>query len=116
MLAAYLKFIVAKLLIFERKVFFFFPKSTVLCKINESKFRRNLPKLCDTLKKANFRRYFDAAIVPISLKFGANVRNFAWHFVPRTTKFRLKFCLGKRKLAQQFIWGEKFRGTFRLLE
>ena len=87
--------------------------STMLCKIKE---RRNLPKLCDILKKANFRRYFDAPIVHISLKFRANVRNFAWLFVPRTTKFRLKFRLGKRNFAQQFIWGVKFRGTFRLLE
>ena len=89
---------------------------TVLCKSNESEFRRNLPKLCDISKKANFRRYFDAPIVPISLKFRANVRNFAWRFVPRTMKFRLKFRWGKRNFAQQFIWGTKFHGTFRLLE
>ena len=38
-------------------------------------------KLCDISKEANFHRYFDAPIVPISLKFRANVRNFAWHFV-----------------------------------
>ena len=67
------------------------------------------------LKKVNFRRYFDAPIVPISLKFRAKVRNFLWHFVPRTAKFHLKFRLGKRNFAQQFIWGAKFRGTFRLL-
>ena len=113
-LAAYLKFIIAKLLIFERK--FFFSMSTMLCKIKESKFRRNLPKLCDISKKVNFRRYFNAPMVHISLKFRANVRNFTWLFVPRTTKFRLKFRLGKRNFAQQFIWGVKFHGTFRLLE
>ena len=55
---------------------------TVSCKSN------HLPKLCDISKRANFRRYFDAPIVPISLKFCSNVRNFAWHFVLWTTKFR----------------------------
>ena len=72
-------------------------------------------KLCDISKKANFHRYFDAPIVPISLNFRANVRNFAWHFASWTTKFRLKFRLGKRNFAQQFIWGAKFHGTFHLL-
>ena len=66
---------------------------TVSCKSNQSEFRRNLPKLCDISKKANFRRYFDAPIVPISLKFRSNVQNFAWHFVLRTTKFRGTFRL-----------------------
>ena len=104
MLAAYLKFIIAKLLIFERKGFF--SKSTVLCKIKESKFPRNLPKLCNISKKANFRRYFDTPIVHISLKFRANVRNFAWLFVPRTTKFRLKFRLGS-----EISWNISFVGV-----
>ena len=104
MLAAYLKFIVAKLLIFERK--FFFPKSTVLCKIKESKFQRNLPKLCDISKKAIFRQYFDAPIVHISVKFRANVRNFAWLFVPRTAKFRATFYLGS-----EISWNISFVGV-----
>ena len=64
------------------------------CKSNQSEFRWNLPKLCDISKKANFRRYFDAPIVPISLKFRSNMRNFAWHFVLRTTKFRATVYLG----------------------
>ena len=108
MLATYLKFINAKLLIFERKVFF--SKSTVLCKIKESKFPRNLPKLCDISKKANFRRYFDTPIVHISLKFRANVRNFAWLFVPRTTKFRLKFR-ATVYLGSEISWNISFVGV-----
>jgi len=72
--------------------------STVLCKSNESEFQGNLPKLCVISKEAKFCRYFDEPIVPISLKFHANVRNFAWHFVPRW-----KFHLRKRNFVQQFI-------------
>ena len=64
---------------------------TVLCKSNESKFQRNFPNLCDISKKANFRSYYDAPIVPISLKFRANARNFSWHFVSWMSKFGLKF-------------------------
>ena len=71
---------------------------TVSCKSNQSEFRRNLPKLCDISKKADFRRYFDAPIGPISLKFRSNVRNFAWHFVLRTTKFRTTVYLGSEIL------------------
>ena len=79
-----------------------------------------MPKLCDFSKKANFRRYFDAPIVPILLKFRANVRNFAWHFVPRTTKFRLKFRLGKQNfvsesatvyLGSEISWNISFAGV-----
>lgn len=61
---------------------------------NFAEFPQNVPKLYIILKKANFRRHFDARIVPISLKFCANVRNFALDFVPRTTKFHLKYRLG----------------------
>ena len=57
---------------------------------NFVEFRGNLPKLCDISKKANLRRYFEALIVFVWLKFRANVWNCAWRFVPRTTKFRLK--------------------------
>ena len=67
---------------------------TVSCKSNQSEFRRNLPKLCDISKKANFRRYFDGTIVPMSVNFRSNVRNFAWHFVVPTTKFRTTVYLG----------------------
>ena len=95
--------------------------STVLCKSNESEFRRifqqSLPILCDILKKVNFCPYFDAPIVPISLKRCGNVLNFAWHFVQRTMKFRTKFRLGKQNFANSlFGEGAKFRGTCRLLE
>ena len=68
--------------------------SATSCKSNQSEFRRNLPKLCDISQKANFRQYFDGPIVPISLKFRSNVRNFAWHFVLRTTKFHATVYLG----------------------
>ena len=63
---------------------------------NFAEFAQNLPKLYIILKKANFRRHFDTRIVPISLKFCANVQNFAWDFVPRTTKFYLKYRLGSK--------------------
>ena len=100
---------------------------TVQCKSKERKVRRKLPKLCDISKKVNFRRYFDALIVPISLKFLADVRNFAWHFVPQTTTFHLKFHLCTQNFAQDFVWeseishnssfgGAKICATFRLLE
>ena len=79
---------------------------TVLCKSNESKFRGNLPKLCGILKKANFCRYFHAPIIPISLKFRANVRNFAWHFVPRTTKFCATVYL-----RSEILWNILFVGV-----
>ena len=71
----------------------------MLCKIKESKFRRNLPKLCDISKKANFRRYFDAPIVHISLKFRANVRNFP-------LKFRATVYLGS-----EISWNISFVGV-----
>ena len=74
---------------------------------NFVEFRRNLPKLCDISKEANFRRYFDAPIVPISSKFRAGVRSFAWHFVPRTAKFRTKFRLRKRN----FVWESEISST-----
>ena len=76
---------------------------TVSCKSNQSEFRRNLQKLCNISKKANFRRYFDAPIVPISLKFRSNVRNFAWHFVLRTTKFHTTVYFGERNSVEHFV-------------
>ena len=80
--------------------------STVSCKSNQSEFRQNLPKLCDISKKANFRRYFDAPIVPISLKFCSNVPNFTWHFVLRTTKFCATVYLGS-----EIPWNISFVGV-----
>ena len=80
---------------------------TVLCKSNEGEFCRISTKLYNISKKGNFRRYFDALIVPISFKFRANVRNFAWHLVPWTKKFRLKFRSGKRNFARNFFWESK---------
>ena len=72
-------------------------------KVMRANFDENVLKLCYISKKANFQRYFDALILPISFKFRANVRNFAWHLVRRTKKFRLKFRSGK----QNFVWESK---------
>ena len=88
----------------------FSSNSTVLCKSNESEFRRifqqSLPILCDILKKVNFCPYFDAPIVPISLKLCGNVLNFAWHFVQRTMRINShEISFGKAKFRQQSIWG-----------
>ena len=71
------------------------------------KYRERIStKLCDISKKANFHRFFDAPIVPISLKFRANVRNFAWHFAPRTTKFHATVYLGS-----EITWNISFVGV-----
>ena len=84
MLAAYLKFIFAKLLIFERKIFFF-SKSTVLCKIKESKFA------------SIFRCTYCSHIIEI---------------LGQRAKFRLAFCSSDNEISLKISFGKaKFHAT-----
>jgi len=97
-LAAYLKFIVAKLLIHSKEKLFFFRSPQYCAKLMRANFdeiRRN---------RATFRRK------------RIFVQNFAWHPVPRTTKSHPKPRLGKQNFTQQSIRGAKPRGTPQPLE
>ena len=100
---------------------------TVLCKSNESEFRRFLANFAKIVRKfAIFRtkRIFgeistkcQAAIVLILSKFRSALRNLACNSVRNSfegAKFQTKFCLGKpnfslgeRNLRQNFVWGSE---------
>ena len=62
-------------------------------------------------EKSEFSSIFRCTYCSHIIEIRANVRNFAWHFVPRTTKFRSKFRLGKRNFAH----GTKCQAKFRTL-
>ena len=79
---------------------------TVLCKSNESEFRRNLTKLCDISKEANFRRYFDEKSTQLLFRYYGNFVQMSEisHGIPfeissGEAKFRATFHVGQRNFV-----------------
>ena len=76
---------------------------TVLCKSNESEYRRNLTKLCDISKEANFRRYFNEESTQPLFRYYRNFvqmreisHGISFEISSGEAKFQATFRVGER--------------------
>ena len=92
---------------------------------NFDEFRRNLTKLCDISKEANFRHYFDEKPTQllfryyrnfvqmreishgISFEISSGEAKFRATFLRRGAKFRVTFHLAERNFVRHFVWWSK---------